>query len=361
MKILFLGAISEGQTSQMRMRALERLGHNVKGVDTIVPWLGAGWLQRQAQRRLQRGSVIDDINGQVIAAARAFRPELIWAEKQEFLRAETLESLRQLGCRLVHFTPDPYFSLAWKRTALMDAAMHQFDALVYCKAYERTEYESLGKPVVYMPLGYSDEVHRPMPTGDERWSCDAGFLGGWEPRRQRMLHEVAASGAQLKIWGYAWDFLRDGRWNLRRHIVLKQLAGKDSFRFRRDTLLADCHKGGEVYSNDYARALSGARIGLGFLRTVCDDQHTTRTFEIPACGSMLLADRTDEHRSFFDEGREAEFFSSSAELLDKLSFYSNNESARAQIAAAGLRRCVTGRYAYIYRMQDALQTVLIQV
>lgn len=358
MKILFLGAISDGQTSQMRMRALERLGHDVRGVDTITPWLSATWFQRQAQRRLQRGSVIDLINQRVLAAARAFRPNLVWAEKQEYLEVATLAELRKLGCRLVHFTPDPYFSLPWKRTALMDQAMGQFDVLIYCKAYERRDYEGLGRPIVYMPLGYSDEVHRPVASNDPHWACDVGFLGGWEPRREHMLRSVATSSARLKIWGYAWDFLQDGHWTLRRQIVLKQLAGKDNFRIRCDPLLAAAYQGGEVYSDDYAKALSGAYIGLGFLRKVCPDQHTTRTFEIPACGSMLLADRTDEHQGFFDEGKEAEFFSSSDELLDKLDFYSSNERARMRVAAAGLTRCITGRYAYIHRVQDALSEVL---
>lgn len=359
MRILFLGAIAEGQTSQMRMRALERLGHDVMGVDTIAPWLRSGWAQRQVQRRLQRGSIVDAINSRVIAAASAFAPDLVWAEKQEYLTKETLETLRKMKCRLVHFTPDPYFSLAWKRTTLMDQAMGEFDVLVYCKAYERAAYESLGKPLIYMPLGYSDEVHRPMPSDDPRWSCDVGFLGGWEPRRERMLHEVAVSAAQLKIWGYAWDFLEDGGWSLRRHLILRQLAGEASFRFRRDPLLAAAHQGGEVYSDDYARALSGARIGLGFLREVCADQHTTRTFEIPACGSMLLADRTEEHLAFFQEGKEAEFFSSPGELLDKLAFYLANEDARARIAAAGLERCRLGGYSYFHRMHDALHAAIL--
>ena len=96
------------------------------------------------------------------------------------------------------------------------------------------------------------------------------------------------------------------------------------------------------------------RIGLGFLRKVCDDQHTTRTFEIPACGSMLIADRTDEHMAFFAEGKEAEYFDSQEELVEKVSFYSSNEQARAAIAAAGQGRCKSGRYAYIHRLRDAL-------
>jgi hypothetical protein len=357
MKILYLGDTKPGQTCHMRLRALERLGHQVLGVNTVSPWRQASWGQRQFQRRLHYGSVVTAINNSVLSAAAGFKPELIWADKQEFLRVETIQKLRQGGARLVHFTPDPYFFLAWKRTRLMDEAMKHFDVLVYCKSYERKDYEALGRPLVYMPLGYCDEVHRPLPSADPRWQCEAGFLGGWEPRREQLLSVAARTGIDLKIWGGYWDFLQDGRWTLRRQIILRQLAGGETFEIHRDEALAQALQGNEVYGDDYARALTGAKIGLGFLRQVCPDQHTTRTFEIPACGSMLLADRTDEHREFFEEGREAEFFSTADELTAKLRFYAQNENARSRIAAAGRERCIQGRYAYLYRMEAAFNQI----
>jgi len=357
LRILFLGQIGSGQTSLMRMRALERLGHSVHGVHTTEPWTKASWLKRQAQRRLQRGSIVAAINGAVIETARTFRPDLVWAEKQEFLRVETIRDLRQLGARVVHFTPDPYFTLSWKRTRLMDDALAAFDGLVYCKSYEAKQYEALRLPVFYMPLGYCDEVHRPLPSDDPRWQCAVGTLGAWEPRRERLLHDLAARGADLKIWGQYWDFLSDGKWTPRRHIIMRQLAGGEPFSIHRDDLLARSYQGGEVYADDYARALSGTKIGLGFLRRVCPDQHTTRTFEIPACGSLLMADRTSEHQQFFDEGTEAEFFESSDELVDKVTFYRTNEAARRRIAAAGRRRCIEGQYAYVHRLQPVLDLI----
>lgn len=316
-------------------------------------------MSRRFQRGLQRGPVIRKINTTILQAAREFRPDLVWAEKQEFIHVETIEVLRQLGARLVHFTPDPYFSLGWKRTRLQDEAVAAFDVLVYCKSYERKNYEEIGRQLVYMPLGYCDEVHRPVPSDDPRWHCGIGFLGGWDPRREKILHAVAAGGHDLKIWGGYWDFLRDGRWTLRRHILMRQLAGREPFTFHRDVLLGRAHQGGEVYADDYARALTGSHISLGFLRTVWPDQHTTRTFEIPACGSMLLADRTDEHREFFEEGREAEFFSSTVELLEKLDYYTTHETQRQQMAEAGLRRCIRSRYAYIHRLSQALGEITI--
>ncbi len=342
------------------MRAFERLGYTVQGIHTIEPWRRVRWYVRQLQRRLGRGPVVDEINRQVLSAARDFRPDLVWAEKQEFVRPDTLEELRRLGSRLIHFTPDPYFTLDWKRTSLMDEAMGLFDVLVYCKSYERAEYEALGKSAIYMPLGYCDEVHRHLPSTDPRWHCMVGFVGGWEPRRERLLHAVAASRVQLKIWGAYWDFLEDGRWTLRRQIVLKQLAGQSSYSIHKDPLLSSAHQGGEVYSDDYARALTGAKIGLGFLRQVCPDQHTTRTFEIPACGSLLLADRTDEHQCFFEEGREAEFFSSEAEMLDKVTFYLSHDVARNRVISAGMNRCVAGGYSYTHRVRAVLDKLCIE-
>jgi spore maturation protein CgeB len=339
------------------MRALERLGHDVRGVHTSQPWRGASWVMRQLQRRTHRGSIVDEINSTILSAARQLKPAVVWADKQEFLRVETIEELSKLGARSVHFTPDPYFSLDWKRTGLMDAAMGAFDALVYCKSYERRQYETLGKPVVYMPLGYCDEVHRPLASKDARWSCAVGFLGGWEPRRERLLHAVAAAGIDVKIWGGYWEFLRDGKWTPRRHAILRRLAGKDGFRFHCDQLLARAHQGAEVYADDYARALSGSKIGLGFVRKVCPDQHTTRTFEIPACGSLLLADRTAEHQEFFEESKEAEFFASTEELLEKVKFYCGNASARERVAEAGHKRCIEGKYAYVHRLRAALDAV----
>jgi spore maturation protein CgeB len=336
------------------MRALRRLGHSVQGLNTVEPWKNASWLKRQCQRRFSRGSVIDKINRSVVESARAFRPDLVWGEKQEFLWVSTLVALSRLGARLVHFTPDPYFSLDWKRTLLMDKAIGCFDVLVYCKSYEQENYAALGKPLIYMPLGFCDEVHRPLPSDDPRWSCSVGFLGGWEPRREHMLHVLSAAGIDLKIWGGYWEFLRDGKWTLRRQLILKQLAGDDGFRIHRNEDLGRALQGGEVYADDYARALTGANIGLGLLRRVSPDQHTTRTFEIPACGSMLLADRTDEHSALFEEGKEAEFFGPAEELVDKTKFYCSDDSARLRIARAGFQRCLKSRYAYVHRLSATL-------
>jgi spore maturation protein CgeB len=213
-----------------------------------------------------------------------------------------------------------------------------------------------------MPLGYAEAVHRPIVPRDlnarRLFSSDVAFLGGWEPRREELLNAIARRGKyNLKIWGYAWDHLVDGRWSPRRALRLRLLAGKESFKIAKNENLACSIQGGEVYADAYAWAVSGARINVGFLRTVCPDQHTTRTFEIPACASMMLADRTDEHREFFEEGKEAEFFSCEEELMEKVRFYLNHEASRERIAYNGYQRCLSSGYSYRERLVDVLSSL----
>ena len=299
MKILFLGAIGEGQTSLMRLRALRRLGHEVLGVETNQPWAGVvggatdptpalPWLGGRCDQRA------------VLDAAAAFGPNLIWAEKQEYLRPETVEALGVGGARRVHFTPDPYFSLDWKRTPLMDAAIDRFDALVYCKSYEAVDYAALGKPLVYMPLGYCDEVGRcrrraPIwPARSASWAAGSRAEHGC-CARWRAVDDVNSR----QLLGFPPGRPLDAAAT---NLVLGQLAGGERSASSGTTCWPA--RTAAKYTPTTTPALTATRIGLGFLRKAWPDQHTTRTFEIPACGSMLLADRTHEHQAFFEEGRE---------------------------------------------------------
>ena len=93
----------------------------------------------------------------------------------------------------------------------LTAAARKLDASPPAVVRGLAAYEAQGAAAIYMPLGYCDEVHRPLPSEDPRWACTVGFLGGWEPRRERLPHAIAQAGADLKVWGGYWEFLKDGR------------------------------------------------------------------------------------------------------------------------------------------------------
>ncbi len=362
MKILFVGALGEGQTSRMRMETLLELGHTVIPLNSQSGWDQASRISRRLQQQFAAGPIVQKINSDLLKLAIENKPDLLWAEKQEYLYPKTLKELIRMGIKLLHFTPDPYFSVSWKRTRLMNACVPLFDYMLTSKRYELSEYRRICKNVIYMPLGFAEAVHRPLFPEDrklkEKYRSDVAFIGGWEPRREDMLESVAReSDCNLKIWGYGWDALIDGRWTLRRHMAMKRLAGDTPFKVKKNEILTKAIQGGEIYADAYAWAVSGARINIGFLRNTWPDQHTTRTFEIPACGSMLLADRTDEHVAFFTEGKEAEFFSNKEELIEKVKFYLRNEEVRKKIALNGYQKCRVAGYSYKYRLKAVLDRI----
>src|SRR6185369_156020 len=109
MRILFVGQLNEGQTTRMRMDAFKQLGHEVVGVNEQDVWKQASWLSSKIQHRFGIGPIVARLNNDVVTVAREWKPALLWAEKQEQLRPDTLRTLRALGVRLLHYTPDPYF------------------------------------------------------------------------------------------------------------------------------------------------------------------------------------------------------------------------------------------------------------
>src|SRR5262249_55274062 len=117
----------------------------------------------------------------------------------------------------------------------------------------------------------------------------------------------------------------------------------------------------ELWCGDMGKAIQSNRVALGLLNQENRDLQTSRSFEIPACGGCMLAERTEEHRMHFEEDKEAVYFSTFEELRDKLRFYCAHDAARERIAAAGYRRAVESPYRYLDRARFALELLASEV
>src|SRR5262249_13854303 len=121
--------------------------------------------------------------------------------------------------------------------------------------------------------------------------------------------------ARYAIWGAQWDRVR--AWSPLRAFIKRRSAVMD----------------------DLAKAIGGSAISLGFLRRKNRDELAQRSFEIPACGGLLLGERTAAHQELYREGIEAEFFDANdpEELVEKVQKLLRNPSLRQSIRLAGMR------------------------
>ena len=82
---------------------------------------------------------------------------------------------------------------------------------------------------------------------------------------------------------------------------------------------------------EYAAEIARARMALCSLSRWNRNESTGRSFEIPAIGTMMLAERTPEHDFIYGDGRGAVLFSAADELVRKARYYLEDSIARRTI------------------------------
>jgi spore maturation protein CgeB len=335
MKILLIGRAEIPHLGGSFYRALKSLGHDVRLVDESLAF---GWLDHppvssvllRLRKRLPTRT--GAFNEAVLSAAREMRPDMILSLQGSFLTRDTLESLKQSRALLVNYSTDHPFNPA-ACTPLVPAALPLWDVFATPRAHTIPRLEQHCKGVVvYLPFGYDPEIHFPDPDAAGTLDNDLVFIGVCDRDRVETLRFLSR----------------------RKEIAVRFYGGG-----RRYRLIGDLRRrhGGMVNGKDYRRALSQSKIALSLNRRANEDTHVMRTFEVPACGAFLLAERTSEQLAMFAENREAAFFSGLDELWDKVMYYLSHEEERRSIALAGYRRVTSAKNTYRDRVATLLDRI----
>lgn len=326
-KVLYVGA-GDG-TSRHRANAIGRLGHKVRVLPYRYP---QNIFEGQIHRVMHRfGLDFVRSNTLIQKAIREQCYDLLWIDKGLYLRPHLFHWVRKQCPRLkiVSYSPDDMFN-PQNTTARYLNAIPLFDLHVTTKSYNVEElYEHGARDVFFVANAYAPEVHKPLrlsPSEHLEYDAEVGFIGSFESERAGFLRGLAEAGMQVTIRGAGWEAFCKKNKNLHLKKIVREI--------------------------EYAKALNGIKINLNFLRKVNRDLQTTRSIEIPACGSFMLSERTEEHLELFEEGKEAEFFSSLDELREKCLYYLEHEEERISIAKAGRQRCMEGGYSNDSRMAE---------
>lgn len=344
MKILSIGGFSGFGTSNtclLRNNHLKTLG-DVDMVDTTRIPINLHYRICNKLFRLGLPIGLPDLskaNESIINYVKSDRKyDLVWIDKGVTINPKTLKiiKLHQPDAKIVGFSPD-WMGGRHNQSKQFIESLPYYDCYVTTKSYSVPELYSMGATdVMFVDNSFQKGFHKPYELTDkehEEFDSIISFIGSWEKERSDMIEYIASNGIVVNVWG-------SGPWS---EVSTRQ---------------PNVHfKGSDLMDERFCKALTASKISLCFLRKVNKDLQTTRSVEIPACGSMMLAERTEEHQKMFEENKEAVYFSSKEELLDKCRYFMMHEDERKRIADAGYDRCVCDDYSYDGRINSIISHV----
>ncbi|HUT53012.1 MAG TPA: glycosyltransferase [bacterium] len=303
------------------------MGNSVLDVDpsSYIP-LGWSGFFLKAARRVMMPMLVKQYNGSILKLARGFKPEIFLAFKGQFILPETLQEMRAMGISLYNFYPDTWVYAS--NTPWLPRTLQEYDCVFSTKKFTASDMEKRGTPLrdfFYLAHGYDPELHCPTPVSvveSSIYGSDVTFIGAYSPGKMEILSklESLSPGLNLTIWGNDWEKAKAP--NLQQYIKGRWLPGVE-----------------------YVKGLCSSKIAIALLLersygASSGDRITSRTFNIPATGTFMIHQRTDEVMEYFEEGKEIECFGTPEELAEKIKFYLAHPEERKAIAQAGYRRCV---------------------
>lgn len=347
-RVLYTGPFWPGSDIIHFARALGACGTIVRILDetTIFPaW--SSFASRVMRRLFLRRLMEAEWNRQLLSLVDGFKPDVVFITNAHFCWSETLVKIRRKGIPLLCFYHDPQ----WKgrdRNRFAENISY-FDLIVTTRSWQAKEFEAAGaRGTKAIRFGYDPLIHRPIdvaPLAVARYESDVAFIGTYRLRRATELSALVQTNFshRLRVWG--------GDWN----------------RLPPDAPMLKYWEGRAIQEEEIPVIYATTKVALNWLQwdpTSSDtslwqgDQHTPRSFQIPACGgAMMIAQRTDDHLRFFREDEEAVYFDNVDELREKLNFWltpAQNE-ARKAIAAAARTRCIAEDYSYVPVFRELLQ------
>ncbi len=337
LNILYVGSLNGYSNSYRRFKSLGLMGHTTKGIDTDRYIYGN--LFQKFHHHLNIGPGISRLNREILHEISSKAPDILWIDNRPFVTARTLTRIRKNwpAIKIINLiTDDPtgQYRHAW-RLCLSTCSL--YDCHFVQRSVNVDELKKAGaRRVELCYRSYDPSFHRPLKLTDKdykKYHTAVGFIGTYEGNREEYVAYLIKNNVPVKVIGDGWP---TGKyWK----IIQPHYAGPS------------------VYKEEYVKAINGMDIALHFLRHANRDEQDSRTFEIPACGVFMIAEKSELHLTLFEDGKEAVYFDSKEAMLEKVKYYLARPVERAAIAANALLRCKESGYYHEERLKKVLSDI----
>ena len=257
------------------------------------------------QNKFVIGPEIRSINDDLVSKAKSLSPDVIFLYRGTHIWPCTVKLLRGMGIKIISYNNDDAFSKLqprWRWRHFIHSIIHSD----ICLAYRHCNLEELkqhGAKCVYLFRSWfvPDQNFRidKNVLEKKKYQCDVIFAGHYEDDgRLQILEEVLKQGWSLKLYGHADQWRKP----LKSSKILKHLNPIQP-----------------VWGKDYNMAINGAKVALCFMSKMNRDTYTRRCFEIPASGTVLMAEYSADLNNLFVDNESIILFKNVNEFL--LKFY----------------------------------------
>ncbi len=288
------------------------------------------------------------INIKIIKELWQHRPDAVLFWRPIYILPATLKIASLMKIKIITYNNDDPFSndrvkyIKWYSKHLWywyKKCIVMSDYNFFYRPINREEALALGvkHADIMMPyfIPWKDKPTEIQQSEKKKYETDVVFVGHYEPDgRERYINAIVSAKINFKLWGGRY-------WS-------KSVLGSA---YDQLAPISPAH------NEDYQKALAGAKICICFLSKLNRDTYTRRCFEIPACGRLLLSERTDDLLKIFKENEEACFFSTPEELVEKINWLLANDSIRKKIAHAGMKRVWLEGFDVASRAQKFLEAI----
>jgi|GEM_PF-964384 spore maturation protein CgeB len=198
------------------------------------------------------------------------------------------------------------------------------------------------KKADWWPYGVASDTYSPALTAQGIYNgerdVDLVFVGGLYPSKLRRIAKIKKHLPQMKIYGNNWTFMN----------LIKQRGGIRA-------LSSGLFRVKPLPANELVPLYQRSKIGLNVHLSY--GPSNIRTYQLPANGVMQICDCPEGIGDVFEIDKEIIVYHSSAEAIELIDYYLENDQERKKIAAAGFKRVIKD-YRRIDTFSHALTLVL---
>lgn len=332
-RLLLVGYPGGTNVGASFQRAAKNLRIETWFCDAMRAYAAPRWVVRfNWWLRGRRPPYLSRFSNQVVKACWEFQPQWLISTGIAPLEARALKEIGQLGVERINYLTDDPWSQRIFRPRWFFEALPYYDRVFSPRRANLSDMTRSGcQDVQYLPFAFAPELcypEIPATMEEKTWfSSEVVFVGGADRDRLAYISALIQAGFKVSLYGPYWE----------------------RFSETRD------YTQGQADVRTLRLAISGAKVALCLVRRVNRDGHCMRTFEIPAIGTCMLTEDTEEHREIFGhEGKLVVYFSGIEEMCQKLRWLLNHEEERKRLAAAAQALILGGGHTY----QDRLSTML---